>query len=103
MTNNNNTNPFEKKDDSGFPHVFSASGIDCYTNRGDLFVREDTVDKILSAFFQIVNGENKEKAYHTIKEIVIKCYDKRWKEDKALRGNLANSELDAREQSLKHL
>lgn len=82
-------------------HVFSASGIDCYTKRGDLFVREDTVDKVISAFYQIVNGENVEKAYHTIKEIVSKRYDMRWKEDKTLQANLVESELKAKKAEFK--
>ncbi len=80
-------------------HVFSASGIDCYTKRGDLFVREDTVDKVISALYLIVNGEN--AGYHAIKEIVSKSYDKRWKEDKALQGNLSGSELKARKEEFK--
>lgn len=82
-------------------YVFSSSGIDCYTKRGDLFVREDTVDKIIGAFSQIISGENEEMAYHTIKDIVSKSYDKRWKEDNTLRGNLVNSELNAKRAEFK--
>ena len=68
-------------------YVFSASGIDCYTLKGDLYVTERNVSKVIDAFCRIRNNENSEEAISLLLDIVKRCYDERWNVEKdALTG-----------------
>lgn len=62
--------------------VFSSSGIDCYTLKGDLYVSESTVDKVIDAFYHIAKQENADEAMRTLLDIVKRCYDERWNAEK---------------------
>lgn len=86
-------------------HVFSASGIDCYTLKGDLYVTENSVAKVIDAFYHIANRENAEEAIATLLEIVKKCYDKGWDvEEKTLIGlKLDDHQKKNREKEFKAL
>ena len=62
-------------------HVLSASNIDCYTLKGDLFVKETTVDKIIDFFYHIIKQNETESAFDNLYEIVSKIYNNRWAEE----------------------
>jgi len=82
-------------------HVFSSSGIDCYTLMGDLFVTEKTVDKVIDAFWHIAKQENIEEALDSLLDIVKKCYDDRWKKESPTLTGLNDHEKKNKEGEFK--
>jgi hypothetical protein len=63
-------------------HIFSSVGIDCYTSKNSLFVKEDTMASALEALQAIEKDKNtKEKvtqAIESLYQLVENCYDMEW-------------------------
>ena len=75
-------------------YVFSASDIDCYTLKGDLYVTESSVAKVIDAFYYIAKHEKADEAVSKLLDIVKTCYDKRWNVEKAALTGLNNHEME---------